>query len=390
MNRGSDSVLSVYSDARAEYTKQLCMFLVPAYFQFYIELLEKAKVASTAEPKKALWQFQTYLNEIHDWNMEKVNHEIHTIHTNCGCDYLEDLLTAVFIAHTKVLTAIRLSANSKKVEINVPKVEHFLFKVLCETAKLLWSSTYLFRDGIPGMERQQNYRNIEQVLNEGILQAVRNLVPVKSILKDFMNMDVAAEHTAEEDSDEEEEKDKEKTVKSSDDMVVPSAVSLSSDIPVESTKKEAKKDDTEVTVDATATADPLTAIATHAKAVTPAALATQATQATQAALVAPSLVEPKESLISTISSAITNALTPETIVINDKPTVSFGKYNTVFSTENPEESDLIIDAREDESYDDEIPALEIMDEAGQPLGDNDFDTLDGGVQSIGAGDYEEL
>ena len=41
MNR--DSVLSVYSDARAEYTKQLCVFLVPAYFQFYIDLLEKAK-----------------------------------------------------------------------------------------------------------------------------------------------------------------------------------------------------------------------------------------------------------------------------------------------------------------------------------------------------------
>ena len=43
MNRGSDSILSVYSDARAEYTKQLCVFLVPAYFQFFIELLEKAK-----------------------------------------------------------------------------------------------------------------------------------------------------------------------------------------------------------------------------------------------------------------------------------------------------------------------------------------------------------
>jgi hypothetical protein len=353
------------------------MFLVPAYFQFYIELLEKAKQASTAEPKKALWQFQTYLNEVHDWNMEKVNHEIHTIHTNCGCDYLEDLLTAVFIAHTKVLTAIRLSANNKKVEINVPKVEHFLFKVLCETAKLLWSSTYLFRDGIPGMERQQNYRNIEQVLNEGILQAVRNLVPVKSILKDFMNMDVAAEHAAEEDSDEEEEKEKEKTaIKSAEEIVIPSVVSLSSDIPVESPKLETKKSDTDTT--ASTTADVVTAVA---KTVTPAAVT--------AAVAAPVLVEPKESLISTLSSAISNAFTPETIVINDKPAVSFGKYNTVFNTEHPEESDLIIDAREDESYDDEIPALEIMDEAGQPLGDNDFDTLDG-VQSIGAGDYEEL
>ena len=86
MNRGSDSILSVYSDARAEYTKQLCVFLVPAYFQFFINLLEKSKQAMITTPKRSLWQFQNYLNEIHDWNMEKVNNEIHTIYTNCGCD----------------------------------------------------------------------------------------------------------------------------------------------------------------------------------------------------------------------------------------------------------------------------------------------------------------
>ena len=138
--------------------------------------------------------------------------------------------------------------------------------------------------------------------------------------------------------------------------------------------------------------DSLTIISTMEEDIEASAQASQATQATQATQVAPILTEPKESLISTISSAITNALTPETIVINDKPAVTFGKYNTVFSTEHPEESDLIIDVREDESYDGdhEIPALEIMDDAGQPLGDNDFDTLDGGIQSIGAGDYEEL
>ena len=111
MNRGSDSILSVYSDARAEYTKQLCVFLVPAYFQFFIELLDKAKQDMINEPKRVLWHFQTYLNEIHDWNMEKVKNEIQRIQTNSGCDYLEDLLTAVFIAHTKVLTAIRLSST---------------------------------------------------------------------------------------------------------------------------------------------------------------------------------------------------------------------------------------------------------------------------------------
>jgi hypothetical protein len=202
-----DSVLSVYSDARTEYTKQLSVFLVPSYFQFYIDLLEKAKQMMVNEPKRVLWQFQNFLNEIHDWNMEKVNQEIHTIQRNAGCDYLEDLLTAVFIAHTKVLTAIRLSSNQKKVEINVPKVEHFLFKTLCETAKLLWSSTYLFRDGIPGMEKQQNYRSIEGMLQEGIMQAVRSMVPVKNILRDVMNQDDTGKEVKDDSDDEPETKE---------------------------------------------------------------------------------------------------------------------------------------------------------------------------------------
>jgi hypothetical protein len=115
-----DSIVSVYSDTRTEYTKQLCIFLVPAFFRFFTDLLEKARQSMVVEPKKSLWQFQNYLNEIHDWNMEKVNTEIHNIYTNCGCDYLEDLITMVFIAHTKVLTAIRLvGKNKNRVQIVV-------------------------------------------------------------------------------------------------------------------------------------------------------------------------------------------------------------------------------------------------------------------------------
>jgi len=329
MNR--DSVLSVYSDARTEYTKQLCVFLVPAYFQFFVDLLEKAKQAMVNEPKKGLWQFQNYLNDIHDWNMERVNHEIHIIHTNSGCDYLEDLLTAVFIAHTKVLTAIRLSSSQKKVEINIPKVEHFLFKVLCETSKLLWSSTYLFRDGISGIEKQQNYRNIETILNDGVLQAVRSLVPVKSILKDFVNQDVT-----EEDSDDEPEKKE---------LTIPPPVSIAA----EELKKE-----------------PLTV---------------------------PAVVSVEEKPVEE-KPVEEKPVEQQTIIIDDKPTVRFGQFDAVFDSDHPNDSDMIYDPKENEEEDipeKDAPVLEIMEEGGSSLMDGlDFDTLDAKNEDIGLEDYEEL
>lgn len=351
MNRGSDSILSVYSDARAEYTKQLCVFLVPAYFQFFIELLEKAKQDMTNEPKRALWQFQNYLNEIHDWNMEKVHMEIQRINTNSGCDYLEDLLTAVFIAHTKVLTAIRLSSNKKKIEINVPKVEHFLFKVLCETSKLLWSSTYLFRDGVPGIEKQQNYRNIEQIINEGILQAVRSLVPVKSILRDFVNNDGA--EIADDDSDSDDEESKEilkvpETVPQSIEIPekVASITSNILDIPINNSN-----------IDINIPTRPIENILKN------------------------EIIEPKEIIQQHA----------QTIIIDDRPTVRFGEYNTVFDTENPNNSDLIYESKDDDDEDD-VPALEIIDEQGTPLSEGlDFDDLnENNTENLGINDYDEL
>jgi hypothetical protein len=212
------------------------------------------------------------------------------------------------------------------------------------------------------MEKQQNYRSIEQILNEGILQAVRNLVPVKSILKDFMNQDVA-DTTPEEDSDEEDKEPKEvkevKEVKEEpkepkeskeepkelkNEIIIPSAVSLST--------------------------EPITS---------------SITSSFNSSVVEPlmAMMKPEEKKEDSSNP---------TIVLTDKHNVSFGKYNTVFSTEHPEESDMVIDIRDDESTDGEhVPALEIMEGSGQPLKDEiDFDTLDGPVESMGVGDYEEL
>lgn len=360
MNRGSDSVLSVYSDARAEYTKQLCVFLVPAYFQFYIELLDKAKSDMITEPKKVLWQFQNYLNEIHDWNMEKVHNEIHRIQTNSGCDYLEDLLTAVFIAHTKVLTAIRLSSNNKKIKIDIPKVEHFLFKALCETSKLLWSSTYLFREGISGIEKQQNYRNIEQLLNEGILQAVRSLVPVKSILKDFVNGD-NTDTPNDEDSDDD-----------NDD-----------------TNNEDQKEDDEHNLTTSEQINQISSSTTPPPIVELPITNTN----TQEIPIQNNPIDTNSTDMSQVAQVQQVSQVPQTIVIEDKPNVRFGEFDAVFDSDNPMESDMIFEPK-DEDEDDNVPVLEVLDEVGIPLSEGlDFDNLDdtnSNNNEISEDDYEEL
>lgn len=372
MNR---EIQSVYSDARAEYTKQLCVFLVPAYFTFFVDLLERCK--QTQEPRRVLWHFQTLLNEIHDWNMEKVKHEIQMIQNNCGCDYLEDLLTAVCIAHTKVLTAIRLSSHRSKVEITVPKVDHFLFKGLCETAKLLWSNTYLFRDGISSMEKQQNYRAVEGMLNEGILQAIRGVVPVKSILKDFMG-DQAATH--EDDSEEEEPKEPLAEV------AAPLAAVAAPLAEVATPLAEVAAPLAEVVAPLAEVAAPLAANVSSSsecltQTVDPLASKDEMKQPESAPPMEVPLVSLPESSPA-VSMEAQGKTDPPIIMIDEKPNVRFGSFNAMFH-EHGDESDMVYDEPDD------TPVLEVVDEEPIPLDDDDFDTLDG-PQAMSADDYEEL
>jgi hypothetical protein len=190
---------SVYSEAKGEYTKQLTLFIVPAFHRFFMGCLQQA---AQEEPlaKRQLWKFQEILSQIPEWNMDKVQREVQKLISEIQCDYLEELLTAVFIAHTKVLTAIRVGNKNKRVQITIPKLDHFIHRALSESSRFLWSSAYLFHSELSPIEKQKNHRQIEQILHDGVAQAIRGLLPVKNILKDYL-----AEPEADTDAEDEDE-----------------------------------------------------------------------------------------------------------------------------------------------------------------------------------------
>jgi hypothetical protein len=143
-----------------------------------------------SKAKSALSEFQDSLSQIPEWNLDKVRTETTSLLQTIQCDYTEELITAVFIAHTKILSAIRLhSKPRRKINITVPKPDHFMHRTMSECSRLLWSNVYLFSDSVPSLERQKNMNEVNRFLEEGVLQAVRNLLPVKSILRDSLQED---------------------------------------------------------------------------------------------------------------------------------------------------------------------------------------------------------
>lgn len=184
-----DGGAGVYSEAKGEYTKQLIQYLTPALGRFFMKLFAQAQQDVAAYGGRGvLGKFQELMSVVPEWNIDKVQRETATVISETKCDYLEELLSAVFIAHTKVLTAIRPhSWKNKKVQIVVPKMDHFVHRAMSECCRLLWKTTYLFQHDIAAVEKQKNYRGIEIQIGEGISNAIRGLLPVKNILKDCLS-----------------------------------------------------------------------------------------------------------------------------------------------------------------------------------------------------------
>ena len=109
-----------------------------------------------------------------------------------------------------------------------------------------------------------------------------------------------------------------------------------------------------------------------------------------------SLDVPTSLLIKSVSNPTENVKSDEiiqqpaqTIIIDDKPTVSFGEYDAVFDSENPHQSDMIYDPKDGDEND--VPALEILDEQGISLAEGvDFDNLDEPREELATDDYESL
>ena len=362
MNVGGDSI-NVYAEAKTEYTRQLCQILSPAFQIYFLDLL---KVAKDKEPeaKRLLWNFQALLQEIPDWNQDKVLRETEKIQRDSNCDYLDELLTAVFIAHTKVLSAIRITTKQKKLQITIPKLDHFVHRTLRETGRLLWNNAFLFAEQGSAMDRQKNMRQVEGLIVEGIQQSIRSLLPVKTILREYLNDADGAE-----DEDEDGKDDMADT-----DVVVATEPEVKEEPKVE-VKEEPKvevKEEPKVEVKEEVKPEVKEEVKVEVK-------VDSTTQSIQG---------PKSSMKSTVTvnkeaGTVPElvASSPQTLVVDTEPTVSFTNMDTIFDSNDLEGNEI---AAHSMFEDGEVDKIEMLNAPPEEI--DGFEDLDSGS----AIEFEEI
>jgi hypothetical protein len=184
-----DFNVSALHESKNEWGARLVTLLTPLIIDGYKSILDESLklCKENNENDKYLMTFQNLISRIPKWNAQIIETERKRIVEKSGCNYLEDLVTCVHIIQLKVLTAMRVGQKQKKIDINIPKLDDFIHKTYVNVARMVYKNVYLFEVGIQPLQVQKNHRELEIIVQECILNTLRESIPVETILKAYMD-----------------------------------------------------------------------------------------------------------------------------------------------------------------------------------------------------------
>ena len=184
-----DFNVSSLHESKNEWGARLLTILTPLIIEGFKSIFDESYklCKENGETDKYLMTFQNFITRIPKWNANIIETERKRIIERSGCSYLEELVTCIHIIQLKLLTAMRVGQRQKKIDINIPKLDDFIHKAYVNVARKVYKNVYLFELNSSALQMQKHNRELETIVQECILNAVRESIPVESILRAYMD-----------------------------------------------------------------------------------------------------------------------------------------------------------------------------------------------------------
>ena len=169
---------NILVEAKNECTHKLCRVIGPVAIESMLTLYNDASELSRG--KKILVQYQKLLQEVKSWNESIVAD--HTKQVTDSCGYFRDLLNAIFISYTKIMSSIRLGGGKKSINIKVPKNSLFIHTVLIELADSLYHDPHFLQEQEPYVIKQEMLARTSNAIES----TIKILSPLDEILKTYV------------------------------------------------------------------------------------------------------------------------------------------------------------------------------------------------------------
>ncbi len=190
-----DFVLSNLQESRNEWCSRLVSIFTPLVIEGMRSIFNESwkLCIENDEAGKYLMTFQNLISRVPKWNANIIEEERKRIIERSGCNYLDDLITCVHIIQLKVLTCIRVGNKQKKIDITTPNLDTFIHKVYINVARKCYTNVYLFERNISPLLMQKNNRELELIVQECILNTIRDSIPTEAIIRAYMDEAVEQE-----------------------------------------------------------------------------------------------------------------------------------------------------------------------------------------------------
>ena len=140
------------------------------------------------EVEQTLRTFQNLLTRVAVWTPDVLRQEVERIESASKCEYLEELLTGVFLAYMRAFAAMqyRSSADAIEIDFDKPSLDMFVHELYKQVARGAWTHAYLFKTySIPSEQQARNRKEIQQLLEDSLDTVLDSFLPWKDIAKNY-------------------------------------------------------------------------------------------------------------------------------------------------------------------------------------------------------------
>jgi hypothetical protein len=199
-------------DIKKEYTEYLVDILSPFLYQGYKSMYmtavsedNKHKELSKDNPNikslGVLIYFQMFLKDVQTLNVNIMEKETARIRNLSKCaDIFDDLIKSVIKSYIVLLT---YTSSGRKCRIIHEKyhqrinISTFIHTCYIECSRLFYDHCHLFWHELESNQIKQNQQIIYQLIKVGILKAIKIILPMKSILEEYLKNDYIDDNESE-------------------------------------------------------------------------------------------------------------------------------------------------------------------------------------------------
>lgn len=201
--------------AKSHLRDHLASMLVPAVSEGLWSIYKSSKelCERNQQTDQILRTFQNMLAKIPEWSEHTLETEVERITKTTKCNYLDDLVTGVFIAYMKSFASLHYRGKSSQVSVDFdrPSLTKFIHQVYIHSARKIWQVAYLFdMTGISTIKQAKNRQEIEEIIQYTMERVIQSFLPWESITKSLAATPVEDESVSSDDESEEEEVEQEK------------------------------------------------------------------------------------------------------------------------------------------------------------------------------------